>query len=82
MNSDTILSQAIDLKEKMENTGADHARNIHRPEKYIRSLCRTRDRAGATSGWLDQNMDLLDGVAVNTGVIFPKSAEVKFSTHR
>jgi hypothetical protein len=43
---DTLSSQGIDLKEKTENTGADHARKTHRPEKYIRTLRRTRDRAG------------------------------------
>ena len=47
VNSDALLSQAIDLKEKTENTGADHARKTHRPEKYIRTLCRTRDLLGA-----------------------------------
>jgi hypothetical protein len=46
VNSVTLSSQGIDLKEKTENTGADHARKTHRPEKYIRTLRRTRDRAG------------------------------------
>ncbi len=45
VDSDTTPIQVIDLNEKTENIGADHARKTHRPEKYIRTSCKTRDRA-------------------------------------
>jgi hypothetical protein len=38
VNSVTLSSQGIDLKEKTENPGGDNARKTHHPEKYIRTL--------------------------------------------
>jgi hypothetical protein len=41
-----LLIQTTDLKEKTKTPGADNARKSHHPEKYIRTLRRTRDRPG------------------------------------